>query len=328
EGTILESTAKEGEWYRIQIVTEEKESVSGYVHESLVIVISPPPEKKEEIKVKEKEEEPTEIKVFPVPSLPSPEEHRLDLLLSGGLDFINGGDLNSGAQGLAHFLRDSLALEGEARVHPLRLSYIFGGELNFPLSPTFGLGVGVDYFFGSRESRVEFRLNDSIQNYITRPKITAVPLRIFLSFHPFSVSYIKTGVEYYFAQCVYLYRVENGELWEEWKGEAKAHDFGFFGGFGVEWKIYPPLSLVVEATWRYARITGFEGKNTYRDSEGSFAKEEGKLYFYQGIGPGEKAYPLLFIRRNKPSGNDVSDPKEAIVDFSGLSLKVGIKIRF
>ena len=48
----------------------------------------------------------------------------------------------------------------------------------------------------------------------------------------------------------------------------------------------------------------------------------------QGVGGGDTTYPLLFIRKNKPAGSDVSEVKEAVVDFSGLSLKVGIKIRF
>lgn len=332
KGTILESSGKEGDWYRIHIETEEPESSLGYVHQSLVIEISPPRTKEKEPEEVEEEpkEEPTKIRVFPPMPPPSlPARHQLDLFLSGGIDFVNGGDLNTGAQGLADFTKDSLALEGKAKINPVRLSYIFGADLSFPLLNHFSLGLGADYFLGEEESRVDFQLNSSTTHrFITRPKIQALPLRIFLSFQPISFFYLKTGVEYYFAECVYLYRYEREEGWQEWQGESKAQDFGFLGGFGLEWKVLSPLSFFLEAVGRYARIIGFEGKNTYRDSDGSVTTEEGKLYFYQGKGAGEKTYPLLFVRKNKPEGFDVSEAKEAIVDFSGISLKVGIKIRF
>ncbi len=334
EGTILNSSGKEGEWYQIIIETDEEERASGYVHESLVVVISPLPPKEKEKAQKLKEvtskEEPTEIKVYPTIPPPSPPiKHRFDLSLSGGAGFINGGDLNTGTKGLADFYRDALSLEGSGEVRSVRLSYVFGGELNFSLSSDISVGLGADFLQGEKKSQVDFRMNDTTtQSFITQPKIQALPLRLFLTFSPFSSFYIKTGVEYYFAECVYLYRLERGELWEEHQGEAKAQDFGFFGGFGFEWKIYSSLSFVIEALGRYARITGFEGKNTYRDSEDSLSTEEGKLYFYQGVGGGDATYPLLFIRKNEPAGSDVSKVKEAVVDFSGFSLRMGIKIRF
>ena len=333
KGTILNSSGKEGEWYQIIIETDEEERASGYVHESLVLVISPLPvegkEKAQELKEVTSKEEPTEIKVYPTMPPPSPPiKHRFDLSLSGGAGFINGGDLNTGTQGLADFYRDALSSEGSGEVRSVRLSYVFGGELSFSLFSSLSVGLGADFFQGEKKSQVDFRINDTTtQSFITQPKMQALPLRVFLAFYPSTSFYIKTGVEYYFAECVYLYRLERETLWEEHQGEAKAQDFGFLGGFGFEWKISPPLSFVIEALGRYARITGFEGKNTYRDSEGSLSTEEGKLYFYQGA-EGDATYPLLFIRKNEPVGSDVSEVKEAVVDFSGLSLKVGIKIRF
>jgi hypothetical protein len=332
KGTILISSAKEGEWYRIILESEGKESATGYVHQSLVTVISPIPSKErtEEAREEIPEDKPVEIKAYPItPPTPAPTKHLFDLLLSGGIDFLNGGDLNTGAQGLADFYRDNLALEAEGDVKSVRLSHLFGGELSFPLFSNFSLGLGADYFSGKKESRLDFGGNASApQSFVTRPKIQALPLRICLSFYPFSSFYIKTGVEYYFAECAYLYRLEEEEFWEEHQGEAKAQEFGFLGGFGFEWKIFSPLSLFIEALGHYARITGFEGKNTYRDSQGSLSTEEGKLYFYQGKGGGETNYSLLFVRKNEPAGANVSEVKEAMVDFSGLSLKVGIKIRF
>lgn len=334
QGTILESSGKQGEWYKVEIMTEEKELASGYVHESLVIVIKPPSEKekKEEIKkVKEpeKKEETIKAQVPPVtPPLFQPAQYLFALSLSGGGNFVHGGDLNSGAQGLADFYSDFLGREGKGKVKPTRLSYIYGGELSYALFSSLSVGLGLDYFLGKKESRVEYQKASSTDVYITRPKIWALPLRVFLSFRPLSYLYFKAGLEYFFAKCAYFYHYQRDESWQEWTGEAKAQDFGFLGGLGFEGKLSTPLSFFIEATGRHARITGFKGEDNFKNSEGLVSKEKGRLYFYQGKISGEKTYPLLFIREKKPSEAGVSDVKEATLNFSGLSLKFGLKLRF
>jgi len=333
KGTILESWEKTGEWHKVKIEEEEPEQVYGYVHESLVILISPPPSEKDEQETKQEVEgkevrEPTQPRFIP-PSLPpsKPETPLFDLYLSGGGRFVTGGDINTGAQGLADFYREALAVEGTGGVDPVRLGLVYGAELSFPLFPKLFIGLGGDYFQSEETSRVEFSSSEIPDVFITQPKIQALPLRAFISFYPAPSFYLKAGVEYYFAKAFYFYRFETETSWQEWKGEAEAQDFGFLGGFGFEWKLFKPFSIVIEALGRYARIKGFEGTNTYRDIN-SITTEKGKLYIYQGQTPSEKVVSLLFIRETEPSDPDIFDLKEATVNFSGIGLKVGLKIRF
>lgn len=334
KGAILESWEKIGEWYKVKIEEEEPEQVFGYVHESLVMLISPLPsqehEQETQQEVEEKEStEPTQPRFVP-PSLPpsKPMKPLFDLYLSGGGSIVSGGDINAGAQGLADFYSRVLAVKGTGDVDPVRLGLVYGAELSFPLRPNVSIGLGGDYFQSDKTSRVEFSSSEAPDIFMTQPKIKAFPLRAFISFYPTPSFYLKTGVEYYFAKAFYFYRFETETSWKEWKGEAKAQDFGFLGGFGFEWKLFTPLYIVIEALGRYARIKGFKGENTYMDSYGSFSTEKGKLYIYQATASSDKTVPLLFIRETEPSEPDVSDLKEATVNFSGFSLKVGIKIRF
>jgi len=334
KGTILESWEKLAEWYKVKVKEEEPELVFGYVHESLVMVISPLPAEKDteetiqEIEGKE-QEEPTQPRFVP-PSLPpsEPEKPLFALTLLGGGNIVSGGDINAGAQGLAAFYSDALGTAGTGDVDPVRLGAIYGAELGFPLLPYLFLGLGGDYFQSQETSRVEYQATETMNTFITKPQIQALPLRFFISLYPSPSFYLKIGLEYYFAEANYFYRFETETSWEEWRGEAKAQDIGFLGGIGLEWKLFTPISLVIEAMSRYARVSGFEGENTYTHSDGSIVTEKGKLYFYQGKVPGDKTYPLLFIRETEPSETDVADLKEASVNFSGFSLKLGIKIRF
>lgn len=335
QGTILESTGKEGEWYLIELKPDEEDRISGYVHESMVIVLEGPPI---EIEKKEISEEPEEIEkieeqppaqpVVPKPPARQPLISLFELYFSWGGSFISGGDLNRGVQGLADYHSDLLADQGTGDVKATHLSYIVGGELTFPLSSHFFLGLGADYFLRERESVVEFQEGPSTETLIVRPKIQALPIRLAISYYPFPSIYVKSGIEYYFAKCAYLYRSLRLGSWGEWNGEADAQGFGFLGGLGYELKLSSAFSFIIEATGRYAKITGFKGKDRSQDSTGLDYTEEGTLYIYQIRTSGEDSYPLLFIRENKPTEANVFDPQEATINFSGFSLKTGFKIKF
>ena len=359
EGTILESTAQEGEWYLIKLTPDELEQVSGYVHESMVIIIEGPPREqeepeiieeeivkpeeivipKEEEKVKEEEkiEEtlPTEPETTPpsqpviTPPPPSkPPEFLFDLVFSGGGSFVSGGDLNDGAQGLADYRSNILAVQPQGQAKPAHLSYILGGELTLALSSHFSLGIGVDYFLGERQSLVEFPDDPSSETLTIHPKMQAVPLRLAVSFYPAPNFYAKIGVEYYLAKCAYYYRFQREGSWEEWRGEATAQDLGILAGLGFEFELTSSFNFIIEATIRYARISGFKGRDRSKDSTGTNLIEEGTLYFYRVATAGEDSYPLLFIREDPPTEANVFDPREAVINFSGLSLKTGFKIKF
>ena len=335
QGKILESTGKEGEWYIVKFKPDEGDVTYGYVHESLVIALDQPTlvkpiEERTKLEKIEKEEEKPATQQ-PIPAIlpsPAPPKSNLELFFSGGGIFIDGGDLNKGAQGFADYQSYNLGVQGEGEVKPAHLSYVLGGEFAFPLSSHFMVGLGVDYFLSEEESRVEFEKGSSNNTFTTRPKIQAIPLRLFISFYPLRNFYAKIGIEYFFAKCAYFYRLEEGENWQEWSGEAEGRDFGFLGGLGFDFAISSNFSFIVEVTGRYAEIKSFEGKDQHKESSGLVSTEEGMLYSYQTKTPGGESYPLLFIREKIPSEAGVFDPQEAIIDFTGLSLKAGFKIKF
>jgi hypothetical protein len=357
EGTILESTGQEGEWFLIKLIPDELEQVSGYVHESMVIIIEGPPREQEEPEIIEEEQEepekPKEEAETPVeeekieetppqeplitppaqpvvtPPLPTkPPKFPFNLVFSGGGSYISGGDLNDGSLGLADYHSDTSPFEPQGKARPAHLSYILGGELALALSSHFSLGIGVDYFLGERKSFVKFPEDPSSETLTIHPKMQAVPLRLAISYYPVRSLYAKIGVEYYFAKCAYYYRFQRVESWEEWQGEATAQDFGVLAGLGYELEFTSSFNFIIEATIRYARISGFKGRDRSRDSTGTDYIEEGTLYFYQVQAAGEDSYPFLFIREDTPTEGGVFNPREAIINFSGLSLKTGFKIKF
>ena len=363
QGTILESPGKEGEWFAVKITTDEGDEVSGFIHESTVIVTERPPEpkpkpKKEEMleeKVKgkieeakvpvktqepvkteepqkaeeEKVEEKPQVELVPVrPEIPKPFESLIEVTFLGGGSYVLGGDLNSGAKGFADYYRNFLSVQGRGKVSSLHLSTIVGGELAFSIGSNLSLGLGLDYLSGENESLVELQETPA-RKVLTRPKIQAFPLKLYLFYQPIRYFYVKAGIEYYFAKCEYIYRYSDGDFWKEWHGKASAQGPGAMAAVGLDLDILPYLSFIVELTGHTAKISGFKGTDHSTDSNGLDYTEEGKLYFYQGITPDKNSFPLLFIKEKKPSEDvEIANPREAIIKFSGISLKTGFKFRF
>jgi len=334
-GTFLEYLGQEGEWYKVQLKSDEGETITGYVHESLIIAIRPIPKEepvKKEAPPKEQETESKEPQIIsPPPVEPTQFKSSLSpvqISFSGGGNFFFGGDLNKGAQGLADLYEDLLSAQRNGEVRPAHLSYIAGGELIIRLHPSVFLGIGADYFKGKKESQVEFIKGSASYVFTTCPKIQAIPIKLTISYFPVPSFYIKSGIEYYFAQCTYYYHIQTGDFWEKREGKSNAQEAGLMGGLGFVQKVSSHVSVFLEGTGRYAKIRGFKGTHTIEDSTGFSFSEEGTLYIYQGQISEENTYPLLFIRKKRPAEAGVLNPALAMIDLSGFSLTAGIRIYF
>jgi hypothetical protein len=351
EDEILESLGKQGEWFRVVFEKESGEATMGYVHESTVQVIDSPVEQVEEITVrtiteqkpvqkpsappsKETTKKPQIIKPAPPPKTPSKFIFpSMGIILSGGGNFTLGGELNDGAKGLAGFYEEQTGVVGQFKVHPVHFSYLISGDLFFPLEEKAFLGIGIDYLNGEIESTVKYDRLSAVDYYSTRPKIQALPIRAYLAYYYHRNTYAKVGIEYYFANAEYYYRFESQDTWKEWVGTAKAQGVGFLLGVGIESKLTRFASLFLEARGRYAKLKDFTGTNTYREFDGNSVttyQEEGTLYYYeyQAQTIEAKIHPLLYIRERKPAEAGVIDARIATVDFTGASVRLGIKIKF
>jgi hypothetical protein len=351
EGTVLEAEKKEGEWYMVRFTRDDGLVARGYIHESLVQALEPVPVEEVKIEPVKKEETPpvktgeaaagrktepvqTEEKpVVPVVragrlSAEPPAAKTFGFSILAGANFAAVGDLNTGTRGLADYYGAVLGRQGKGGVAGLHLTYILGAEVSFSLMPGLYLTVGADYFSGRRTSRVDFAAGDLLDVLITKPKVQAMPVKVGIAFYPLPYIYVKGTLQYIFSKADYLYRFEKGTFWREWRGDAKANGLGAGAAVGGEWEFYPGLFLVGEADFRFARIGGFTGKDISVNSDGESYTEQGTLYYFQGRAGSQEDFPLVFIRSDVPTEADVSAPREAKVNLSGMSLKAGIRVRF
>jgi len=235
------------------------------------------------------------------------------------------GDVNDGTKGWcdlhSEFLTDwGFSQTGE--INPIERDFGFGGDLIISFSRRLGIGLGAEYIQGKEASELLF--TNSVEATMTNePKIRAVPIKLSLFLtQPLSNKVnlcLHGGADYYMAQFTYDWTFGIPGEMDELHYDTSANSLGFHGGLGLEFYFNPNVAFVIEGQGRYAKIQGFEGSE--KSIEGSEVWEsEGTLYYVEGT-----EYPALFIREEEPAGYRLA--REAIIDFSGLSLKVGIKIR-
>ena len=329
EGTVLEADRKEGEWFFVRYTLEDGGVIGGYIHESLVEVVgqgtAPAPVERAPAGTQARGERtpaPRRTDAF------SAVRPRLEFSVSGGAGWIAPRDLNDGARGFADYRSAFLGLPASGSVGSLHMVALAGVELSYRASRWLAVGVSADYLRGGNRSRVVTTDGTFSEELGIRPLVSAVPLKLGVRFYPGRGFYIRGTAGVYFVTAGYLYRLEQGEAWEEWKGTAKARRFGAEAAFGGDWKVGERTSFFVEAGFRIANLSGFTGTGDYRNSlPGSFS-QEGSLYLIRMEGADSRVYPLLSVRESPPTEAGVISSRLAEVNLSGTAVRAGFRFRF
>ena len=334
KGTILEFYEKTGEWYKVNLPPDKNGLVvTGYIHSSVVEIVTKKviPEK-------------------PVSSLS--ESAQIDLLskqqinqispargfgigvkLLGGMSYLSVKDINDGVKGYNdRWVYCNTTLYGwtaHGEVKPIHYGPDFAGDIIINFTHKFGVQFGTGYIQGAKTSETSLTKGTTEDIATYKPRVSAIPIRLGI-FYNILISrtvnvVLNSGGGWYFTKYHYDYfrESDNGYIWYKQKDRASANGPGFFGGIGLEFKITSKMAFILESQGRYAKISGFEGTYEYTSSHLGCGKGEGTLYYMLS----SEKWPYVFICREKP-GAPYTNVREARVDFSGFTIRSGLKIRF
>ena len=347
-GTMLDAEDKQGEWFRVVLPPDESGfSVTGYVHSSLVEVETPSENVQPGTPPLPLQDETLKLKPSLRPAAGVAQGRpKFGFRISGGLSFPRVGDLNRvlGKEMDIYYFPPETSFEGE--IEKIQTAYDFHAEILIYVMPNFGLTLGSGYITARNPAdKSSFTANYTSGSdvWTDEMKMSAVPVRMSL-FYSLPVSSffritLSGGIGLYLARCSEYASIEipdhNLYYIEEW--EARGIGLGFQGGLGFEIDVTRNFGFVLETNGRYAKLDGFSG--TY-DSEaqgimkmfvhGLDPKEEGDLYYFEHSIFSAEWLPTLMIRDSKPGHPSfpVQNIRLAIVDFSGFSLKFGMKFSF
>ncbi len=350
QNTILDAVKKEGEWFLVTWKDEDGSDRTGYIHESLVVVIEPqPPEKpKKEHELPAKKEpaqekatspetkKPSAGEAEPKPPAPTKEKaitvltkkNFFHLKLAAGTEFFALTQVNDAAAGLAGFLTDILGEKKPPGVASFHWAPAASFEIGLPVRSSFSLLLNLSGFSGKQENLLSFSGAQGKPSFLIQSRLRAVPLSLLLNYEFMRLLAISLGPEITGVEYRYVYRLVQENSFEEWSGKATALALGLRARVGFMAWLGSSFGLCLEAGGRLGEASGLKGKDTHVLPTGETFEEEGKLYSFLVKTYGGHRYPVLFIRSKRPSEAGVELAREASLNLSGLAFRLGLVFRF
>lgn len=358
-GAVFENAEKTGEWYKISLPPDEGGFVvTGYIHSSIVDVLTEPMPRENErtadVSSEEMSSPPRRTSLPPPPAgeMTRSEEQRrpprydeppassgfgVGLKLSGGMNYLFLGDVNDAYEGKNAYIQGKAVPGSITGEYPaFHTGWDFNGELILNFSRSFGIGVGGGYIMmNSNSGDVSWRepLPPITLNYKESQdlEVTAVPIR--LSLHV-TIPLGAVNLAFHAGGDYYLGKFSQVFKWEDWfsTGETQVNGtmstIGGHAGMGFEINFSRNFAFVLEAEGRYAKFSGIEGdwETSGVNWFGPFSDSGKKtLYYYDANGTN----PVLIWADDMPAVTPlVQNPREGTVDFSGIFFGGGFKIRF
>lgn len=144
--------------------------------------------------------------------------------------------------------------------------------------------------------------------------------------------FVKAGVGYYIAKIKYIIQVEEmllGDIYtEQQSGKTTDQGFGIHGGHGVEYRIAANFDLFFEGTGRYVNLKDWDVENNTISPWGN-SFETGKFWYADEYNETtDEYYGTIQMSEEMPEEPGLSNVRKAEISLSGITFRVGVKIRF
>jgi hypothetical protein len=254
------------------------------------------------------------------------------IIFAGAPRYCLLGDINKGMNGYLRLEATLAELSGgivtEDNRSPMHFVMSYSVDFTLALDSEYSLALGVGNFRtqSANELLISYPDGQPDASAIVETRIDAVPIKLsVIRSYPITRSlnaFIESGLGIYVAR----YR---SSYWPAGPGDSHVQDahavgIGPFIGGGLEIKASRLLALILKAEGDFARIGAFKGT---RNSGGSTPPHEvrGTLYYEETTISGvESVFPLLMIYEDTLQ----TAVRQARIDLSGFSLRVGMKISF
>jgi hypothetical protein len=255
---------------------------------------------------------------------------RFSIRLYGAPALMSGGDVNDGMQGYTDYwslLAETAGYSVNGTFGPARFGLEFGGDIVFQIGPNLGIGLGAGYINASRESAIELKGGGMTLPETIKPAYGSVPIRLGL-FYTIPVSsklsvVLSGGPELHLAHASTFWTLTEGSDVIRQENTVTGTGLGFQAAAAFELKLSPSIGLLLEIAGRFAKFGGLTG--TFKESVGSDSIEEtGTFYAVEIPGVGSERFLFVYVNSTTPTG--YASVREAKLDLTGGSLRLGLVI--
>jgi hypothetical protein len=258
------------------------------------------------------------------------------LRLASGLLRQNPEDLNLALAGWQQELETRAAtydnmdyVSGAAKA--LRLSVLFEAELLFSFSSRLAVGLSGGYAYAEvveEETLLTVVWDGVTKNHVRPTKISAHPFALsayyFVPLGTKLSTYLRAGAGYILARYTAREAVKKETETRYTYQSVDTAEAGLpavLGGFGLCYQFDPSFGFFIEATAQSARVSGLKGEDALQ--------QEGTLFAFEEYIPDLDIWQAkMGVREEAPAGSGFRSVREAVVDFSGFSVKMGIILKF
>jgi len=277
---------------------------------------------------------PVERMETPKATKPAKSGFGIGLRLHGGMNWLQGGDINKGIEGYlsyTEFQADWYGYPYARTFNEIRQALNGGVDLLFYLGRRFGLSLGASYLKKNQQSRLDIIFPTSTMSIFLTPEVEALPVDAGLFYilplgNRFNLM-VEAGGGWTFARLKYDYQMTHLIHSETASREGDAGGISGFARLGVEVKISRSIFFFVEALGRYAKISGFDGRCDIQLDGVTVDSFDGIFYSYDLTTLG-RVFHLFDMFESPPGAPVYSNVREAEIDFSGVSARAGVRIRF
>jgi hypothetical protein len=211
-------------------------------------------------------------------------------------------------------------------------------EAGLQLTPRFSLTVGIGYLSTREQDTIAYdwsaagtTFHDTLE---IRPHLTAVPLLLSLQYSlplgPVRMN-LAAGPGLYF--CRFAYRTDFSSTQADWSYGYSfiAHRVvpAFQARLGAEVPLGHRLSILLDVLGRYARVSEIRGRGTVSGTlAGSpySAELAGQEFWYTEYVLDDASYPQTVFQAYEPYSHLLANTRPGRFDFTGIALRLGIKV--
>jgi len=260
----------------------------------------------------------------------------IQMRLSSGLWRMNLSEVNAALAGWHEGLKRLADVDPNLDIvsgkpRNLHLGIDFEAELILSFSRWIKLGLSAGYGYGFLDEEATLLTVNQAGVLYERARPTKVSTYPFLVSGYFNIplgrkfnAYLRAGVGA--IQARYIAR-EAQKMDAERRYTYTSYDYAksrrptYLGGLGFSYSFDETLGFFFEAALRSARVNGFAGEN--------LNIKNGILYSFEESLPQAGFWrPSMHVRYEAPQGDSVRNVREAEVDFSGYSIKIGLILKF
>jgi len=267
------------------------------------------------------------------------EGKKLSLKFTGGLSHLLFTDLNVYIKDASRYPIDKLKSAGYVEDQGFE-NFHLGREFEIAafisVSERISLAIGSGYIYSKKaDNLLTMESSFSTLTSALNHTVKAIPVTLGIHYEiPVSTRsrfYLFSGFGLYFSKFLETGEeqlgLKTGQIayTKSWNAETKAAGLGGFVGVGYEFDIAKELTISLESDYRYARISNFSGRANHKFNNAEW-KDDLELRYYEFYNSYlDDTYKALNLP-NAERGFELNVLRDAVIDLSGFSVKVGFKI--